>query len=37
MPASRIVDVIYSNNSQPSLLIDSLEIDLLNIQGWKDA
>ena len=37
MPASRIVDVIYSKNSQSALLIDSLEFDLLNIQGWEDA
>ena len=37
IPASRIVDVIYSKNSQPALLIDSLEFDLLNIQGWEDA
>ena len=37
MPACRIVDVLVSENSEPSLLVDSLEIDLLNIQGWNDA
>ena len=37
MPACRIVDVLVSENSEPSLLVDSLEIDLLSIQGWNDA
>tara|TARA_B110000305_G_C19210499_1_gene525611 strand:- start:318 stop:878 length:561 start_codon:yes stop_codon:yes gene_type:complete len=37
MPACRIVDVLVSENSEPSLLVDSLEIDLPSIQGWDDA